>query len=92
MTDRVPCEGPGCHRTTGRAVYVRRFKCQPGTWICGTCWKRVPARLRRAKARHERERRKYGFYPREAAYERLWGAIWRHICRDHVTGAAQPDI
>lgn len=63
----------------GADVYRRRFKHEPGGWICSEHWRQVPARLKRVKRRHERERRRYGFYPREAAYERLWAAIWRSL-------------
>lgn len=77
MTDRVPCDVSGCKHTMGRKVYVRRFKHEPGGWICSTHWAMVPRRLKRLKSRHEREKRRFDFYPREEALDRLWRAIWR---------------
>ena len=79
MTDRIPCVVPGCPRTTGRAVYIKRFKHEPGDWICGPHWQGVPKGWRRAVVRHRREERRYGFFPREAAYDRLWRAIYREL-------------
>lgn len=76
---RVPCMVPGCGRSIGPRPYVKQFGHPPGSWVCPTHWRLVPRRLKRVKARHERERRKYGFHPREAAYARLWAAIWRSM-------------
>lgn len=77
--NRVGCEIPGCRRTIGSDRYRRLFGHAPGTWICSVHWKLVPRSLKRIKARHERERRKYGFRLREAAYARVWAAIWRSL-------------
>ena len=77
MSDRVSCDVDGCNRTMGREVYIRRFKINPGGWICSTHWAIVPRSLKRLKSRHEREKRRLGFYPREEALDRLWRAIWR---------------
>jgi hypothetical protein len=63
----------------GRDVYCRRFKVDPDShgWICAVHWKMVPRRLKRLWARHQRQFRKHGFYPREAQLDRLWRVIWR---------------
>lgn len=75
--NRIPCEVGRCGRTIGAERYRRQFKHEPGSWICPSHWKLVPRGLKRALARHRRERRKYGFYPRDAAHERLWRVVWR---------------
>lgn len=61
----------------GADVYERRFKHRPGVWICQDHWREVPRKWKRVLSRHRREHRKYGFYPREEAYHRLWDRIYR---------------
>lgn len=63
----------------GRARYIERFKHEPGIWICQQHWQQVPKALRRVKARHERQARRFGTIVRPDAYARLWRAIWRHL-------------
>lgn len=75
--NRVPCEVPGCSRTMGSDRYQRLFGHPPGTWICVEHWRWVPRGWKRVLSRHNRERRKYGFTPREAAYDRVWARIYR---------------
>lgn len=74
---RIPCDTDGCNHTIGRERYVRQFHHEPGGWICADCWRKVPRSLKRVKARHEREKRRLGFYPREAGYERVLRRIWK---------------
>jgi len=77
LSDRIACDVPACKRTIAPERYRRLFGREPGGWICGACWRKVPRSLKRVKARHEREFRRHGFYPREAAYRRTLQAIWR---------------
>lgn len=77
MSDRIKCDLPDCQRTIGADRYRKLFGHEPGGWICTVHWAMVPKRLKRIKARHERQRRKFGDIVRGAAYERLWRAIWR---------------
>lgn len=71
---RIGCLVPGCRRT----IEAAKLAAHHNAWICPKHWALVPKGLKRAKARHEREFRRHGFYPREAGYCRVWRACSRH--------------
>lgn len=71
MSGRLACLVDDCRRTTAR----ERLKPDHNEWICQDHWRLVPKAMKRAKARHEREFRKFGFYPRAEAYSRVWRRI-----------------
>jgi len=73
VTDRLPCEVPGCNRTVGRA----EIDPLDDEAICGKHWRLVPRALKRVHARHKREFRKFGFYPRPSAAARIWDRCLR---------------
>lgn len=71
--NRAPCDIPGCRCTVDRGEH-------PAHWdrfICAKHYRLVSRAVKRVKARHEREYRRHGFYPREAAYHRICERMWR---------------
>ena len=74
MTDgREPCSIAGCRRTVKRSDHPAHYD----RFVCSGHWRLVCSATKRVKARHEREHRRFGFYPRPEAYERICGRVWR---------------
>lgn len=70
---RAPCDIPGCRRTIDPGEH-------PAHWdrfMCPGHWRLVSAAVKRVKRRHEREFKKFGFYPREEAYRRICARMWK---------------
>lgn len=69
--DRLTCIVAACRRSIGRS----RIPEHHDEWICPIHWRAVPKVLKRIKARHDRQFRRFGFYPAESAYNRAWRMI-----------------
>lgn len=63
----------------GRAAYVKRFKEEPGSWICGPHWQTVPRWLRKHLARLRRKARRYGDDALAPELNRVWDRIWTRL-------------
>lgn len=79
MSDRVHCDIPGCPRTMGADVYLRRFEHEPGLWICSAHWGRLTKIERRVWSRIKRLGRKFGREAVEPREARIWDALIRRI-------------
>jgi hypothetical protein len=75
VTERLSCIAPGCRRTHARegraAIWV--------WWVCPKHWALVPKRIKRVWARHQRQFRQYGFYPRGAQVDGVRRRIFREV-------------
>lgn len=70
--ERAPCDVAECRRTINRADLPEHFT----NFLCSKHWALIPKAMKRVLARHERQFKKFGFYPREG-YHRIRAMAWR---------------